>query len=114
MKLTREQAIAEHRKMWNWLADETLKRKTAIPKKEYFIANSITHIPLNQCYCCEYVGIFEIPIGGTKCHLCPIDWKRGNCLNSEYGKWEIAYSNKNYKLASKCASIIAKLPAKEF
>ena len=25
MKLTKEQAIAEHRKMWNWIADQISK-----------------------------------------------------------------------------------------
>lgn len=27
MKLTREQDIAEHRKMWYWIAEETIKRQ---------------------------------------------------------------------------------------
>lgn len=27
MELTREQAIAEHRKMWYWIAEETERRK---------------------------------------------------------------------------------------
>ena len=27
MKLTREEAISEHRKMWNWIADEIEKEK---------------------------------------------------------------------------------------
>ena len=27
MELTREEAISEHRKMWNWIADEIEKEK---------------------------------------------------------------------------------------
>ena len=27
MELTREEAISEHRKMWNWIADKVEKRK---------------------------------------------------------------------------------------
>ena len=34
--LTREEAINEHRKMWNWIADETLKQKRKVNENEYF------------------------------------------------------------------------------
>ena len=42
MKLTREQAIMEHRKMWNWIADETLRLKRRVPKDNYFEAKQQT------------------------------------------------------------------------
>ena len=30
--MTREEAIENHRKMWNWIADETEKRKRKVKK----------------------------------------------------------------------------------
>lgn len=46
MKLTREQAIAEHRKMWNWIADE---RKKGIwsPKLIIYVHTDLTE---TKCY----------------------------------------------------------------
>lgn len=36
--LTKEQAIAKHRKMWNWIADELEKdRSMPYPEAQYFI-----------------------------------------------------------------------------
>ena len=49
MRLTREQAIAEHRKMWNWIADETEKLKRRVGEREYFLAMGIRKIPFVEC-----------------------------------------------------------------
>ncbi len=32
MELTKEEAIANHRKMWNWIAEETLKQERKVEK----------------------------------------------------------------------------------
>ena len=69
MKLTKSQAIAEHRKMWNWIADETEKRGTIVIKSDYFSEHGIAIIPPFECYCCEYAT--ETRNG---CGNCPIDW----------------------------------------
>ena len=45
MGLTKSEAIANHRKMWNWIADETMKRKCKVEKWDYFKAHGITDIP---------------------------------------------------------------------
>lgn len=69
MQLTREQAIAEHRKMWNWIADqiETLKFTLDIYgyKKEYCSINGCYWIS-NWCFLCEYTN--------NDCNLCPLEW----------------------------------------
>ncbi|MFR2774759.1 MAG: hypothetical protein ACLTBR_02895 [Anaerostipes sp.] len=116
-KLTREEAIELHRKMWNWIADETEKTGRFIQKDDYFLA---THnIPAHFCYCCEYAiqqnnGEF---IG--RCKYCPLDWRnRLNeymCQNNVtvrdhqglYGRWTF---EKDIQERSRLARQIANLP----
>lgn len=33
--MTRKEAIENHRKMWNWIADETVKQQRKVLKSEY-------------------------------------------------------------------------------
>lgn len=106
MKLTREQAIAEHRKLWNWLADETIRTKTPTPKFAYFVLKLTNDVPLFGCYCCEYTHRF---LNGT-CEQCPINWEHGHCTLSEYKDWLTAYELNDYEFAAKYARIIANLP----
>ena len=56
--MTREEAIANHRKMWRWIADETERRECAVKKTDYFDAMGIHEEdrPLSNCYCCEYIN----------------------------------------------------------
>lgn len=56
MKLTKQQTIEGHRKMWNWIADEIEKRRRTVCivelKMEYCKNN---HLELRKwCFCCEY------------------------------------------------------------
>lgn len=81
MKLTKEQAIEKHRKMWNWIADQyrqgiqesvrTLKHRYILDSEEE--ADTIT----NDCYCCEYSirksGSDRVHDGGM-CMNCPVFW----------------------------------------
>lgn len=48
MKLTREQAIKEHRKMWNWLAEHPEKDKA-----DYLALNDFKNI-YSECFLCAY------------------------------------------------------------
>lgn len=41
MKLTRRQAVVNHRKMWQWIKKETLKRKKCVEKSDYFKENNV-------------------------------------------------------------------------
>lgn len=118
LEWTKADFIFHHRKMWNWIADETLRLKRIVNKYEYFRAMNIDEVllPLNKCYCCE-----------SCCHLkycdnCPIDWKSNapefKCQNKEkrldnkgiYGKWLYEF---DYKKSAKLARTIANLPEKE-
>ena len=49
MKLTREQAIKEHRKMWNWLAEHPEK-----DKDDYLELNDFEYVE-NECFCVTIV-----------------------------------------------------------
>ena len=46
MKLTREQAIKEHRKMWNWLAEHP-----DMDKDDYLELNDFEYVE-NECFIC--------------------------------------------------------------
>ena len=103
MILTREQAVVNHRKMWNWIADETLKQKKRVEKKEYFnfFGIALEDTPKKFCYCCEFADFI--------CYRCPIDWspKRDCCDDGLFAKW---LHCKDYKEASILARQIAELP----
>lgn len=138
--MTREQAIAEHRKMWNWIADETLKRQQKVNKVDYLynlkkqfcsegkcigdcgICNEYLLEkckPKSQCYCCEYARKhIKTEDQFYLCNRCPIQWKnvygencKGCCANRGlFKEWD---SLTNYKVAAELARMIAELPEKE-
>ena len=107
MRLTREQAIAGHHKMWNWIADETEKLKRKVEKEEYFREIGIYDIPCMECYCCEFSNhnMFSCD------EHCIIDWGDGNgCMDSYYKEWFHAI---DWKEAARLAKIIANLPERK-
>lgn len=110
--MTKQQAIEEHRKMWNWIADNTLELGVKVPKSLYFKANLYPafDIPKNLCFCCEYA--YEVEYEGLSCHICPIQWENDFCLccGSAFFKWS---NEMNYKKAAKLARKIANLPERE-
>jgi len=53
MKITKEQAIIEHRKMWQRIAKETNKQKRVVAIEEYF-KKYFPYSVLNNSFCCEY------------------------------------------------------------
>lgn len=113
MKLTFNEAIANHRKMWNWIADKSEERKRVISKADYFAENKIKDYAFENCYACEY-GIQQIGYyqGSAKCDKCPIDWGVENCeaISSPYYDWR---NSEDYQSAAKYAREIANLPSRE-
>lgn len=87
MELTREQAIKEHRKMWNWLAEHPEKWKD-----DYFKIHheQFSHIN-NDCFLCEY----DYQNGGKYCgEKCIIDWGNAvGCMDttSDLGLYKVYY-----------------------
>ena len=117
MKLTREEAIANHRKMWNWIADETERLERVVLKPEYFKEHNISHndFPVHFCYCCDFDSqSLSLPL----CSACPINWGVDTeikaCCNkkSSYKKWVtvVKHYSDDWKSAAKLAREIANLP----
>lgn len=113
MKITKEDAVRLHRKMWGWIVDETLLRKIKITKEDFFEAHPWLKMPSQKCYCCQYARQ-NTPEGERLCNNCPLDWGKYNCVegNALYDKWRCV-RNDNYLEALGLAFEIMHLPEKE-
>ena len=109
MELTREKAIEEHRKMWNWFAEQIEASKYVLRicdlKDEYFFEKHEIR-PIGGCYLCQYAYQEEFC-----CDDCIVEKPEGGgCLGGLY--IEVASANcweKQAELARK----IANLPERE-
>lgn len=108
--MTKQEAIKKHRKLWNWIAEETFKQKRKVKKVEYFEIHNIAKVE-NYCYCCEYNSQFN-----KSCKNCPVDWnhvsseKKECCIDSYFKEW---LDTDDWETAYLIAIDIANLPAKE-
>ena len=116
MHLEKKEAIEQHRKMWNWIADEIERRQSIIHKKEYFDANiPEEERPYCICYCCHY-NILNVEALGEDCPYCPVVWGEGPgesetmCMSGEYGAW---LSSMSWEESARIARIIAYLPERK-
>lgn len=137
-ELTREEAIRRHRRMWNWLADETEQTGEPIAKSNAFkhfgwdVADAFA-----LCWCCEWVYSkcnkfdFDKVYYKSACSFCPLDWSNGEkkilkatCskimsddghMNAGlYKQWWFKTNNEqNLVEAARLARIIANLPEKK-
>lgn len=138
MELTKKQAIEEHRKMWNWIAEQIKIQ----PLKKLFSLLNYNWIVLisdlkccylydvkkqvfdgldNNCFCCEYARnesdyvYYDTDI----CRHCPIVWSGSDktCCGvfGEYRELILlnGYSDENRRKAYKLALKIANLPERE-
>lgn len=112
--MTKQEAIENHRKLWNWIANTSEKENRCVRKGEYFSCFNLKMIK-NDCYCCEYTG--------NDCCLWPIKWLGTGktcdlqCIDSsniskdwnksEYGLWE---NTVDVQECIRLARIIANLP----
>lgn len=108
MKLTREQAIAEHRKMWNYIANEIERLKTVCNidiLKIHYLTNSRfkNKAILSWCFLCEY----SYKING--CESCPVNslTKGKGCLN---GLYYLVCNAESWQEQAALARKIANLP----
>lgn len=131
--LSKQKAMEEHRKMWNWIADQYRNGRNdcvASLKDEYINCHtdySADEIQ-NVCFCCQYAkeqlqkdGYFYM------CDCCPIDWDsevedymcidRYEMDDSEGLYGELQYlSNRgshDYEAMAELAEKIANLPERE-
>lgn len=125
MKLTKEQTIKEHRKMWNWIAKQYKNGINAdvYDLKHEYLENKFPnqHIKYN-CFCCDYT----YDDYSKHCENCPLKWidSDGNLTNDCYHcgclyykikkNSEKCYENKeNIKKCLELAKKIANLEKKE-
>lgn len=87
--LTREQAIKEHRKMWNWIAESYEQGNTwniTKAKQAYFEENELGSLKTGHCFLCEYAYEKYIEEGSlevkNRCDFCPLSFKH-NIFESE-------------------------------
>jgi hypothetical protein len=48
--------IENHKKLWDWIIEETNKRKKKVNKDDYFekYSQHLKKVPKNKCFLCEY------------------------------------------------------------
>ena len=75
MELTKEQALEEHRKMWNWIADQYENGRVGdihAMKEEYIEETEYRERILHNCFCCEYTTQKQDSL--NICKHCPVVW----------------------------------------
>lgn len=112
-RISKEEAIKNHRAMWNWIADQYEKgsnKRVRFLKREYIYTmdpNRDAHAILYaSCYCCYYAGLNNIVGVENKymfnCDQCPIVWpsyaEEGMCCEGTSRATWIGL----YKLIEKC------------
>ncbi len=110
---TFEGAIREHRKMWKWIAIQSMKEKRKVQECEYLKLIWIDESEL-YCsdFCCHYVNSSN---RFAFCDDCPLEWPGGGCclcsrnenLVGLYAQW---YDCNDYKKSAFLAYKISKLP----
>ena len=80
MKLTKKRAIEEHRKMWNWIAEQYENETDILLElhdidrlKDYYIQlhlNELSDLKMaGNCFCCAYDRLYN-----GDCSHCPLNW----------------------------------------
>ena len=117
MNLTREQAITEHRKMWNWITDKIEERKEVFGiemlKDSYLMLNKYTETLAGNCFLCEYaLRKSETKISVRICECCPVEIPNEKILGSGClgGLFRNVCWAKNWKKQAELARQIANLP----
>ena len=105
MYFNKKDAIDEHRKMWNWIANISEKEQRFATKEEYIKEKGYEkfHIKAN-CFCCAYNSSFN----ADDCLHCPLIWyerqvkeKDDTCFcMSEFSPFIIYFNALGYNLSS--------------
>ena len=98
-----------HKKLWNWLAENPDKNKADWPEWEKN-GGGVKRVQSN-CFACEYVEERN-----AYCDECPLDWPFPEgmlhvCSNSLFGRWGLALHGSD--LVSNLALQIANLSVKD-
>lgn len=112
--LTKEQTIEEHRKMWNWIADQYEKGSVqdCFDLEKTYLEDKYKDVECDR-FCCEYDDYH----GDYDCDSCPLDWgsESRTCSNGLYSKLckSTQIEGFDYKKAEKLARKIANLPERK-
>lgn len=121
MTLTKEEAIRRHRMMWEWIANETLRRHECVDKKIAFNHFGWLYNINALCWCCEYCNSY--------CDKCPIEWpgdldeSRALCIlrntsnedidSGLFIRWSNAVYHNDWRTAAYYALYISMLPERK-
>lgn len=112
--MTREEALAGHRRLWNEIADmieSGVKHDFACTYKQEALSRiGEKRFLENDCYLCEYVCENEDIVNRRR--NCLVVWGAQECShkNSEYHLFIMAIYNRDYPAAAQMARKIASLP----
>lgn len=126
IKMTKEEAIVNHRRLWNEIAD-MLDRGERYDHVDVLKRQALNNIGEendihNNCYCCEYAK--------NDCRKCPVIWNNERYYDymcetgyddifddlydvkdkSEWANFLILIKQKDYDIAAEIAREIANLP----
>ena len=128
--MTKQEAIENHRKMWEWIAEETRKQKRCVGKAEYLLECGMSPFELlNNCFCCQFS--LDYPDDHAECERCPIEFdstadeymcihtsnsSKESCFEDGlYAAWEDDYRiSGDWQHAAEMADIIAGLAEREW
>jgi len=103
VELTRDEAIKNHRAMWNWLAENPSKEKKDWPGWDGMDIGEVC----GECFACEY---------SSGCSECLFIWPGQDCCNRDdnnAGLFEIWENQGNLEKRAVLALQIANLPERE-
>lgn len=115
--MTRQECIENHRKMWNWIADEMEKKECPVDKNDYFnfMGIPVLERPMCECYACEACKM--------DCDHCPFYWDNAKqCFHDDTDfdgfrvhlhRYQLFKSPVDMKFAVQFARKIADLPERE-
>lgn len=126
--LMRRLYLKMHRKLWNWIADETERTHLCVDKFDAFRHFGWKYSINTQCWACQYVRwrrkyrSYEADCE----NLCIVDWGVSECtgknmccvFNEPFGQsafeyWNESVLDKDWRKAAKAARIIANLPERK-
>lgn len=116
MKLTFDQAVEEHRKMWNWISEKLKYQECSsdfLNLKKFYIAEYFpTEEIESSCFCCEYLNNICIKNPPSVCESCPIIWPGGNCTANS-SPYDLLSREPTIEKAVTLAKEISNLPQRE-
>lgn len=128
--LIRRKFLEMHRKMWNWIADESERRRRCIGKRDAFAHFHLADHGCHWCMACIY-GKWKVKykdLNKYKCReFCMLDWgkdeetgKKLGCINpghpyqfSLYEQWLLYVDEYDWVHAAQIAREIANLPERK-